>query len=175
MTDLDSKPIEGEQAKAPKQDTREMMVAKLRELREQIDPMLEDKDLDLTIVERMNQIFNDVMAALPPDPRPDPVYQRATLSSTMTKLRTQIEAALSNTKPELADKLKAPIKSAEEEAKKKDEKEKVPPPAGPSQSPAELQSQVVQPLDTGSGQQHPTEQPPPNEQPIPQSEHQPQT
>jgi hypothetical protein len=158
MPELDSKPIEGEQAKAPKQDTREEMVAKLKELREQIDPMLEDKDLDIMVVERVNQIFNDVMAALPPDPRPDPVYQRATLASTMAKLRTQIEAALANTKPELVDKFKAPIKSAEEEAKKEDEKRGVPPPAGPSQSPTELQSQVVQPPQQQPWQQQPVPQ-----------------
>lgn len=148
--DIASSPAAGEQAKNPKQDTRDQILEELKKLREQIDPSFEDKDMDLTVVERVNQIFNDVMAAIPPDPRPDPVYQRATVFSTMTKLRTQIEAALANTKPELADKFKGPVKSAEEEAKKADEKRGVPPPAGPSQSPTELQSQVVQPLDTGS-------------------------
>lgn len=152
MADIASSPAAGEQAKTPKQDTRDQMVGKLQELREKVYPTLEGDDTDPRIVERVNQILNDVMAAIPPDPRPDPVYQRATLSSTMGKLRAQIESALDSidTKKENTDKIKQPFVDAHEEAKKTDEEKQVPPPAGPSQSPTELQSQVVQPLGTTS-------------------------
>jgi len=128
--------------KEPKQDSREDIVAKVTELKEKVNEMLvEDEGADPYLASRLNQIMNDTMAAIPPDPPPEPKFQRATLSSTMTKMKEQAEAVIASlsTKPEVADKFKQPFEEAESSAKAEDQTESVAPPAGPSQSPQELQ------------------------------------
>lgn len=119
-----------------KQDTKEEIAAKVKELREQIDEQLnESDDINPMLVERINQIFNDVIAAIPPDPQ-EPKFQRATIATTMTKLKEQATGALENlgTKKEVADRFKGPFEEAEKKAKEEDQKKGTAQPAGPSQS-----------------------------------------
>lgn len=154
---------ETEKGSQPKQDLREDIAARVKELREQVNPTLEQEGLDPIIVERLNQIFNDVMAAIPPDPKQDPPFQRATITTTMGKLRTQVEAALNsfNAKKEQTDSLKQPFIDAEEKAKQEDKDKQVPPPSGPSQSPQEFQRPIP------DEQATPYQPPPDQQQPQP--------
>lgn len=153
---------ETEKGSQPKQDLREDILERVRKLREEVNPMLEEEGVDPMIVERLNQIFNDVTAAIPPDPKQDPPFQRATITTTMAKLKTQVEAALSsfNAKKERLDSLKQPFVDAEEKAKEEDKEKQVPPPAGPSQSPQDLQRPIPD-------EQAIPYQPPPEEQQQP--------
>lgn len=138
MADQDKKsPQEqGQSDQFKKQDTKEEISLRVKELREQIfDQIQDDKDIDPMMIERMNQIFNDVVAAIPPDPQ-IPIFQRATIATTMTKLKEQATAALknANAKQEIAEKLTGPFEEAEKKAKEEDQKKGTAQPAGPSQS-----------------------------------------
>lgn len=138
-----------------KQDTKKEISEKVQELRKHIEEQLEGDDIDPMLIERTNQIFNDTMAAIPPDPQ-EPKFQRATILTTMTKLRQQMEGALQSVgaKEEVTNRFKAPLEQAEDQAKQEDEKKKVAQPAGPSQSPQNpapsSDQEVGQP---GTGQQ----------------------
>lgn len=158
---------ETEKGAQPKQDFREDIVARVRELREQVNPTLEEDGVDPMIVERLNQIFNDVMAAIPPDPKQDPPFQRATITTTMAKLRTQVEAALNSfsAKKEQTDSLKQPFVDAEEKARQEDRDKQVPPPAGPSQSPQDLQRPIPDEQAVPHQEPSPDQQQPPPQQP----------
>lgn len=155
---------ETEKGTQPKQDRREEIVERVTQLREKVNPLLEEDGIDPAIVERLNQIFNDTMAAIPPDPKQDPPYQRATITTTMAKLKTQVEAALAgmSATKEHIDKFKQPFVEAEEAAKQEDKDKQVPPPAGPSQSPMDLQQPI--PEQQATPRQPPKEQPGPDEQ-----------
>jgi hypothetical protein len=166
------------QDQAPKQDTKEEITKRVNELKETIFKSMEgdrkdesDKDdknknvergreaeANLHLIERLNQIFNDALASIPPDVQ-EPKYQRATIATTMTKIREQAEAAIKNasTKQEHADSLVQPIKDAEEKAKKEDEEKGTQQPAGPSQSPQNYQP--AQPVQTNWPEQPPQQQP----------------
>lgn len=161
---------ETEKGSQPKQDHREDIVERVKKLREEVNPKLEEEGIDPMIVERLNQIFNDVVAAIPPDPKQDPPFQRATITTTMAKLRTQVEAALNSisTKKEQTDSLKQPFVEAEERAREEDKEKEVPPPSGPSQSPQEFQH--PQPDEQAVPYQEP--QQPPQDQSEQQSEEQ---
>ena len=161
------------QDQAPKQDTKEEITKRVNELKETIFKSMEGDDksdkndaergreaeANLHLTERLNQIFNDVLAAIPPDIQ-EPKYQRATIASTMTKLREQAEAAIKNANTEegRADSLVQPIKDAEEKAKQEDEKKGTQQPAGPSQSPQNYQP--AQPASEQVPQQQPLQQQP---------------
>lgn len=138
-----------------KQDTKQQISDKVQELRKHIDEQLEGDDINPMLIERVNQIFNDVIAAIPPDPQ-EPKFQRATILTTMTKLKQQMEGALQSVgaKEEVTNKFKAPLEQAESDAKAEDEKKQTAQPAGPSQSPQnpapQSPDQVGQP---GTGQQ----------------------
>jgi hypothetical protein len=118
-----------------KQDTKEEITLRVKELREQIDKHLEGNDVDPVLVERMNQIFNDVIAGIPPDPQ-IPIYQRATIATTMTKLKEQAQAIFAsvNSKPEVGERFRSVFEEAEKKAKEEDMKKGTTQPGGPSQS-----------------------------------------
>lgn len=142
-------------AQSSKQDTKEEITKKVKELREHIDEQLEGDDVDPMLIERTNQIFNDAIAAIPPDPQ-EPKFQRATITTTLTKIKQQMEGALQsvNAKEEVTKRFKAPLETAEKQAKEEDQKKGTAQPAGPSQS-AE-QTRLNEQADQG---QRPTPQP----------------
>jgi len=123
----------GEQSK--KQDTKEEIETRVKELREEIYGQLESTNAPPEVAERINQIFNDTVAAIPPDPQ-IPIYQRATIATTMTKLKEQLEAVLHsfNANKEISDKFMHPVEAAEKQAKEEDQKKQTAQPGGPSQS-----------------------------------------
>lgn len=122
-------------AQTSKQDTKEEITKKVKELREQIDEHLEGDDIDPMLIERTNQIFNDAIASIPPDPQ-EPKFQRATIATTMTKIKQQMQGALQGVgaKQEVSDRFKAPLETAEKQAKEEDQRKGTAQPAGPSQS-----------------------------------------
>ena len=121
----------GEQSK--KQDTKEEIETRVKELREEIYGQLESTNAPPEVAERINQIFNDTVAAIPPDPQ-IPIYQRATIATTMTKLKEQLEAVLHsfNANKDITDKFIQPVEEAEKQAREEDHKKQTAQPGGPS-------------------------------------------
>lgn len=132
-----NKKDKADSAQFQKQDTHEEIIEKVKELREQIFDQIEgDDSIDPMIVERMNQIFNDAIVSIPPNPQ-EPKFQRATIASTMTKIKEQAVGALNsfNTgKENVTDKFKGPFEEAEKKAKEEDKEKGTAQPGGPSQS-----------------------------------------
>ena len=118
-----------------KQDTKEEIETRVKELRDHIFGELESTNAPPEVNERINQIFNDAVVSVPPDPQ-EPKFQRATIASTMTKIKEQLQAVFqaSNANKEMTDKFMSSIEEAEQQAKEEDQKKGTAQPGGPSQS-----------------------------------------
>ena len=116
-------------------DTKEEISLKVQELKDQVFAEIEDTNPPPEIYERINQIFNDALASIPADPQ-EPKFQRATVATTITKIKEQLSAAAQSFggNKQATEKFMAPIETAEKEAKQEDEKKGTAQPAGPSQS-----------------------------------------